>query len=250
MAAEMRRAERRMVLDGLRRLGGSASPRALRLEVALSSRSLDRRLHELVECGALIRHGHGQYALSDVDQFPLSDRGREIVGILSKNGIDAHLTGFDVLARHAHQFVFDYPQLVYAEPYAVDAAEAALADGGFIVVPAGRGSKIEVPDLSRLVLLRKQSDAARRFGVIGHVAPREKAWIDLLREASKGSLNFDFGELGRLLRALLESNGNSVKLHRYAARMGYDGWLAAVEDPQHNSSDADAARLAAGYRSA
>lgn len=237
-----------VVLDAVRGLGGSATPRELRARVPLSPRSLERRLRELVDTGELIRHGHGQYAVADPEALALPEAGREIADVLNREGVDAHLTGFDVLARHAHQFVFSYPHLVYAEPYALDAAESVLADHGFTVTSAGRGGAVQVPDLSRLVLLRKQADAARRFGVIGHVAPPEKAWVDLLRETSKGRLSFDFGELGRLLRSLLDADADPERLRRYAARMGYDGWLDAVEDPRARP-DGDADRLAAGFRS-
>ena len=95
----------------------------------------------------------------------------EIADVLRREGVDAHLTGFDVLAGHAHQFMFDYPHVVYAEPYAVDAAQSVLADHGFIVMSAGRGGGVQVPDRSRVVLLRKQADAARRFGVIPRRRP-------------------------------------------------------------------------------
>jgi len=102
--------------------------------------------------------------------------------VLADAGVEAHITAFDVLARFAHQFVYAYPHVVYAEPYAVSETARALADAGFVVVPAGRQAGVEVGDLSRVVLLRGQGDAARRYGVIGRVAFPEKAWVDLLRE--------------------------------------------------------------------
>jgi hypothetical protein len=241
-------ADGNMVLDEVRLLGGSATPRELGLRVPLSRRTLARRLNDLVASGELVRRGHGQYALRDRADPRLPERGREIVDVLRREGVDAHLTGLDVLAGYVHQFMFDYPHVVYAEPYALDAAEAVLADNGFAVVSAAPGGDVQVPDPSRLVLLRKQADAARRFGVVEHVAPREKAWVDLLREATKGRMDFDFGELGRLLRALQDAGADAERLRRYAARIGYERWLDAVDGAQA-PRERDIERLVAGYRS-
>ena len=236
------------VLDEVRRLGGSATPRELGLRVPLPRRTLARRLNDLVASGELVRRRHGQYMLRDRAEPGLPERGREIVDVLRREGIDAHVTGLDVLAGYAHQFVFDYPHVVYAEPYALDAAEAVLADNGFTVVSAAPGGDVQAPDPSRLVLLRKQADAARRFGVIDHVAPREKAWVDLLRESTKGRMNFDFGELGRMLRALHDAGADAKRVRRYAARIGYERWLDAVDGIQA-PGERDIKRLVAGYRS-
>ena len=155
------------VLDDIRRTGGAATPRDLRRRLGWTERTLYRRLAELVDSGQIVRHGHGQYAVAATESLPLPDTGREIVGVLAQTGVEAHVTAFDVLARFAHQFVYAFPHVVYAEPYAVSETARALADAGFVVVRAGRQAGVEVGDLSRVVLLRGQSDAARRYGVTG-----------------------------------------------------------------------------------
>jgi hypothetical protein len=237
-----------VVLDEIRRAGGGATPRMLRRRLGWTERTLYRRLAELVEEGQLVRHGRGQYAVASADSLALSDTAREIVSVLADSGVQAHLTAFDVLAQFAHQFVYAFPHVVYAEPYAADEVARVLADAGFVVVGAGPSAGVEVPDLSRKVVLREQGDASRRYGVIGHVASPEKAWVDLLRETRRSGLPFDLGEVGRILRALRESGCDEVRLRRYAERMRYDPWLDGIEQPAGAPENPEIAALRGGYR--
>jgi DNA-binding MarR family transcriptional regulator len=238
------------VLDDIGRAGGSATPRDLRRRLGWAERTLYRHLAGLVDSGQVVRHGHGQYALAAAESLPLPETGREIVGVLADAGVEAHITAFDVLARFAHQFVYAYPHVVYAEPYAVSETARALADAGFVVVPAGRQAGVEVGDLSRVIVLRGQGEAARRYGVIGHVASPEKAWIDLLRETRRSDLPFDLGEVGRILGALKQSGCDESHLRRYAKRMRYDAWLDGIEQatPVPVPENPDIAALRSGYR--
>ncbi|MHB1539352.1 MAG: hypothetical protein ACYCYN_12805 [Solirubrobacteraceae bacterium] len=132
--------------------------------------------------------------------------------------------------------------------YAVGEATRALADAGFIVVPAGRHATVDVADASRVVLIRGQAEAARRYHVIGHLAPPEKAWVDLLRETRRSSLPVDLGEVGRILHAMRRSGCDEDRLHRYAQRIRYDDWLAAIEQPEADEENPEIAALRSGYR--
>jgi len=236
------------VLDDIRRTGGAATPRDLRKRLGWTERTLYRRLAELVDSGQVVRHGHGQYAVAATESLPLSDTGREIIDVLATASVAAHVTAFDVLARFAHQFVYAFPHVVYAEPYAVSDTARALADAGFVVVRAGRPAGVEVGDLSRVVLLRGQSDAARRYGVIGHVASPEKAWVDLLRETRRSGLPLDLGEVGRILRTLRQSGCDESRLGRYAKRMSYDAWLEGIEQAASVPENPEIVALHSGYR--
>jgi hypothetical protein len=236
------------VLEGIRRSGGASTPRQLGKVLGWTERTLQRRLAELVDSGQVVRHGRGQYALASAESLPLPDTAREIVGVLANAGVEAHVTAFDVLARFAHQFIYAFPHVVYAEPYAISEVTRVLADAGFVVVPAGRGPGVEVGDLSRVVLLRGQGEAARRYGVIGHVASHEKAWIDLLREARRSALPLDLGEVGRILRALRQSGCDEDRLRRYAHRMRYGAWLEGIEGVTVASENPEIAAVRSGYR--
>jgi hypothetical protein len=140
---------------------------------------------------------------------------------------DAHLSGYDVLAGFTHQFVFDYPHLVCCHPSHADGLGAALAKKKFVVLPAGPGAAIDAP-LQKTVLLRRQPAIHSRTLVQGAIATPEKAWVDLLRETRRSAAPFDYGELGRLLRAMSEQTLNLRALRSYAARLGYQDWLAAI----------------------
>jgi hypothetical protein len=236
------------VLAEIRRFGGAATPRQLRGRLGWTDRTLHRRLATLVQSGEVVRHGHGHYALASADSLPVPATGREIAAALAEAEVEAHLTAFDALARFAHQFVYAYPHVVYAEPDAVSDVARALADAGFVVVRAGRHASVEVADSSRVVLVRGQAEAARRYGVIGHLASPEKAWVDLLRETRRSSLPFDLVEVGGILAAMRRAGCDESRLRRYAQRMRYDAWLNALDIPTYADERAEIAALRAGYR--
>lgn len=100
---------------------------------------------------------------------------------------DAHLTGFDVLARYAHKFVVEHPHLVYAEPAAIETITFRLADAGFSAVRAQQNRPAVSAPVDETVLVRAQANA-EQYGVRGPIAPPEKAWVDTLRETLRGSL--------------------------------------------------------------
>jgi hypothetical protein len=78
------------------------------------------------------------------------------------------------------------------------------------------------------------------------VATPEKAWIDLLRETRRSQLPIDYGELGRLLRAMTEYDVNQRALVSYARRIGYLQWLRAATG-QRPPARVEQRQLAAGY---
>lgn len=207
------------IVDAIARRGGIATRSDLVRDLGVSKNTASRRVSELVENGSLDDLVAGRVVLHEVDQLPLPDEGREIVSILRTHGLDAHLTGFDLLANRAQQFILEYPHLVYAEPYSLDAVEAALVQSGFVVATPKSAASVRTPDQLRLVILRKQSEAERRYGVTANIAPLEKAWVDLFREVRGGNLYFDLGEVKQLLIALLASGADYERLLSYAQRL-------------------------------
>lgn len=186
-----------------------------------------RWLEELLAEGEAQMTGWGRYRLRGA-RPPLSESAEQVLTVVEELAPDAHLTGFDVLVPYAHQFLVEYPHLVYVEPAALDTAAFRLAEAGFVAVAAGGRIKPSVTTTpSRTVVLRAQPNA-EQYGVRGPVASREKAWVDTLREAHRGQLPFDFVELGRVLRDLLDRGGDLRKLRNYARRMGYLGRVSAA----------------------
>lgn len=79
-----------------------------------------------------------------------------------------------------------------------------------------------------------------------HLALPEKAWVDLLREVRRSHLGFDYGELGRILRALERAGVPLHKLRTYARSLGYLEWVDAALGSREPAG-VEQAQLAAGY---
>jgi hypothetical protein len=219
--------------------------------LAVHRTTVRRWLQQLLADGEAERTAWGRYRLEG-SKPSLSSGAAPVLAVVEALAPDAHLTGFDVLAPYAHQFLVEYPHLVYAEPTALDTAAFRLAEAGFVVVTAGGGSNAKrsvTAAPAQTVVLRAQPNA-EQYGVHGPVASREKAWVDTLRETHRGQLPFDFVELGRVMRALLDRGGDVRKLRNYARRMGYvDRVNSALADSPEADMDAMTQALRAGVRS-
>jgi hypothetical protein len=122
---------------------------------------------------------------------------------------------------------------------------AALIARRFVVIAAGPGA-LRGPLMPRTVLLRRQPLIAQRTLVRGVLATPEKAWVDLLRETRRSDAPFDYGELGRLLRAMTDHGINQRALSSYARRVGYADCLAATIGARPPDGGAQV-QLEAGY---
>lgn len=225
--------------------GDAVTVAQLRDKLGLSERTLQRALSRLVATGEISRLSRDRYADRAPGTSPSSAPAREIVRVIERLDADAHLSGYDVLAGFTHQFVFDYPHLVCCHPSHADGLAPALAKKKFVVLPAGPGAAIDAA-VQKTVLLRRQPAIHSRTLVKGALATPEKAWVDLLRETRRSAAPFDYGELGRLLRAMSEQTLNLRALRSYAARLGYQDWLAATIGQRPPTGPAQR-RLAAGY---
>jgi hypothetical protein len=193
--------------------------------------------------------GKGDYQLVRT-HFGLGEDAARLVDLLEHSQLSAHLTGFDLLAPYAHQFVFEFPHLVYAEPMVVESVANELASGGYVVQRAdGRAdgrARVSAPEPSKVVVLRKQPDP-ERYRVHGYIAPVEKAWVDALREASRGTVPLQFMELGRILRTLVDSGADLRYLRRYARQQGYIDRVDVATHGADGDPRADLAALRAGF---
>ena len=174
-----------------------------------------------------------------------TDEADEIVRVITLFYADAHLSGYDMLAGFAHQFDFEYPHLVCCPAAHAEGVAEALSKRRFRVIAAGPGA-LRGPSISRTVLLRRQPLIESRSLVRGALATPEKAWVDLLRETRDSDVPFDYAELGRLLRAMIDQAVNQRVLSSYAQRVGCADWLAATTGARPPDGDAQV-QLAAGY---
>ena len=225
--------------------GGVASVAELRSELGLSERTLHRRLSDLVAAGTVSRVSRDRYSSDRASAGALTGEAEEIVRVIERLDADAHLSGYDMLAGFAHQFVFEYPHLVCCPAPHAEGVAAALIERRFVVIAAGPGA-LRGASMPRTVLLRRQPLIGSRSLVRGALTNPEKAWVDLLRETRRSDAPFDYGELGRLLRAMTDQGINQRALSSYARRIGYTEWLAATTGARPPDGGAQA-QLAAGY---
>lgn len=209
-----------------------------------SPRTIRRHLQRLVAAGALHRIGHGVYDRKPYEPT-LNPEAQELWAQLQASDADAHITGFDLLAGFAHQFVYDYPHLVYCHPPHLSGLASELSGSGWSVLPAGPMRRFAT-ESERSVVLRGQTHEEGRYPVENHLARPEKAWVDLLREARRSKLAFDFGELGRILAAMERAEARQGTLAAYARRAGYLEWLRAARGERPPEGD-EQRQLAAGY---
>jgi DNA-binding MarR family transcriptional regulator len=216
----------------------------LRARVRVSARSLDRQLSALLADGLLFRRSRGVYSRRPSEPS-LNPNGRQLLGLLRRSDAEAHLTGFDVLTPYAHQFAYRFSHLVYCHPSHISGLAGELADGDWLVLPAGLDIQ-PGGGRERVVVVRGQTHDERRYPVRDHLALPEKAWVDLLREVRRSKLGFDYGELGRILRSLERAGVPLLRLRTYARNVGYTEWVdAALGDRPPNT--VEQAQLAAGY---
>ncbi len=191
----------------LKDVGGSASLRRISSLCHLPYPTVRDAADQLVRSGRVVRE-RGLYTLSEA---PLADEeARRLLRLILESGLDAHLTGLDLLSQWWQQFSHRTPHLVYADPSSIDTLTQTLTAGGFVVVPLDRSHgrvSTEAPATTGLVLARGQSvDFSDRFGVAGGRASIEKAWIDAARETRRGVLPLTLFDLGQILGAALASN--------------------------------------------
>lgn len=208
-------------------------------------RTLQRQLNTLIDRQVLFRWARGVYGRRPLDEPELGFEGGELLMLLRESEADAHLTGFDVLVRYAHQFSYGHTHLVYCHPSHISGLARELSGEDWVLLPAGRHVHLGGPR-ERTVIVRGQTHDERRYPVKNHLALPEKAWVDLLREVRRSRLGFDYGELGRILRSMERTGVPLGKLRTYARSAGYLPWVEAALGDLAPAS-IEQAQLAAGY---
>ena len=135
-------------------------------QAGIPGRTLDRQLSALLADHALFRWGRGAYSRRPAES-QLNAKGQELLGLLRDSDADAHLTGFDVLAPYAHQFVYAYTHLVYCHPPHLSGLASELSAADWLLLPAGRHVHLGGPR-ERTVIARGRPtmNAAIRYGTI------------------------------------------------------------------------------------
>src|SRR5438128_5949943 len=96
----------------------TARPQDVQRTLGDSRTTASRRLAQLATRDTLRRLRSGAYRLPE--EPVASEDGRAALEVIRATGTDAHLSGMDVLAQHAHQFTYAFPHLIYAEAEAAE----------------------------------------------------------------------------------------------------------------------------------
>ncbi|MDA0160784.1 HTH domain-containing protein [Solirubrobacter ginsenosidimutans] len=243
--APAQRTEAERVYEELRRRGGTATVADIASALGVHRNTVRRQLQQLAGDGIVVERARGKYQLAR-QHLGLSRSAMKLVEILETARLAAHLTGFDLLAPDAHQHMRRLSHLVYAEPLALESTEFELEANDLVVLRAEIAAGVRVPESVETVVLRGQPDP-ERYSVYGHVASREKAWVDALRESSRRVINIEPFELGRLLRILVDRGADMRFLRRYATQLGYADRVRAATEGTTPDDSRELHALRAGY---
>ncbi len=180
---------------------GTAHPRDIPPIEGLSASATRHRMLQLVDAGELMSLGRGAYRVPG----PAFDgTAQRVFQIISRAGANAHISGFHVLARFAPQVpISGLPILLLVDPADQDLVQLELARHALVSLPRAQAPAVRAPDRrSELVLIERQTAAVQaRLGAISHIAPTEKAWVDLFRLIIDAEYPMSPFEAGRMLGA-------------------------------------------------
>jgi hypothetical protein len=163
-------------------------------------------LYNLTQRGQLERIGKGYY------RFPLSSpvstragtylsaTAQIVLDRLEKEGLNFFITGLDILTSYFDQLPSSYPPIVYVEKGSSDWATRVLQNLDQPVLVDPRSEDIELARRVRPsvepIIVRETADLA--FGQ-GHLATREKAFLDIYFEVTRGYYPFPLGDVAHVL---------------------------------------------------
>lgn len=243
--APTQRTDVERVFDEIRRRGGTATVADIASALDVHRNTVRRQLRRLADDDIVVERARGKYQLAR-QHLGLSRPALQLVEILETARLAAHVTGFDLLAADALQHMRRLPHLVYAEPLALESTEFEFEANDLVVLRADAAAGVRVPESVETVILRGQPDP-ERYSVYGHVASREKAWVDTLRESSRRVIHIDPFELGRLLRILVDRGADMRFLKRYATQLGYADRVRVATDGAAPDDSRELHALRAGY---
>jgi hypothetical protein len=220
-------------------MGGTGSLRHIVSATGLPYPTVRDGLMRLLAAERL-RRERGLYTL--LDPVGGDREALRLLGAIEESGLDAHLTGLDLLVHWWQQFSYRTPHLVYADPASFDPIVRVLTDHGFVVIPVDRSHRqqtAETPESTGIVYLRRQSaDYSARFGVIGGRASVEKAWLDSVRESRRGLVPASLYDLGQILGAALANKAVDLGRLKSLARQAKLSFVVAALEGEPDSREA------------
>lgn len=161
-------------------------------------------LRTLTQEKRLRRVGRGYYAFASGQSNPgfepaLSDLATRAAFILRNEGIRFYVTGLDILAAYFDQVPVSYPPLIYLNKGSSDWAARALEQLSAAVVVNPKVGEVSIARSVRpddLIIVRETAEFAF---VSGFLATKEKAFVDIYYETTRGYYDFPLGDLAHIL---------------------------------------------------
>jgi hypothetical protein len=204
-------------------------------EFGRSRRQAERWLRPLRDSRALEQTAHGRYrirAAGEPMRPILTNTGEQVWRLLVNAGVDAYLSGFDLIANRSHHHLMAFPHLVVAERGGAEDLAADIDAAG--LVPVVGYDLPAVADVDRIVIVREaRGRTVPIYQIRQHLAPPEVAWIDLYREVRRGVVALEPDELGRILVNLLREPGFKERFE-LIARRHYAAELLPLGHPSTN----------------
>lgn len=193
-------------LEQLERASSAELARHADVRPGLAATALNR----LVGSGRARRLGRGLFvyvpesgsvgAVTGPDVIELSGEAKRLSELLQSTGIEATVSGYDVVGSYGNQLPERWPHLVFVPPGAGEWAADTLRPAGFTIVVNPTAEVLRVVTeiaVGELVIVRERATRLDSSGV----ARREDAWVDLVAEWRSG---YPIGrsELREILRSM------------------------------------------------
>lgn len=188
-----------------------------------SSSTVSWRIHKFVQQGKLQNTGHGYYALSKMDEHNaagyeyLQNKSRMVYDIAIDYGYDFYITGLDSLIGEILHIPEQYPVLLVVEALGIKELQDSLSEKDLIVFTEKDKSIIEKPSIkSKIdVIILKGKDFTLSAG---HVAQKEKGFVDLYYAITRMEYGISIPELSRIYQSLQRNRSLAKAKFKDAAR--------------------------------
>lgn len=185
--------------------------------------TLSWRLHKLVQEGKLFRTERGYYTTIKIQEpFPplydyLQKKTQKVYDKIIEYGYDFYVTGLDSLSIEMLHIPEKYPTLLVVEREGIEYIQDILVSNDFFVFSEKERNIIIKPTVKHKIDVILLNGKDFIFDV-GHIAEREKAFIDLYYAVTRLDYSVSVPELSRIYSNLMRTRSLAVTKMKKAAK--------------------------------